>query len=241
MAGDVSYIKEIFGVNKIAGYIGKCASADGLCIIKDGTLLDFLYKGQSEYSIPNSVTSIGDGVFSGCSNLRSITIPDSVTSIGEGAFGGCNIQSITIDAVAGDVSYIKEIFGANKIAGYIGKCASADGLCIIKDGTLLDFLYKGQSEYSIPNGVITIGKEMFKGCNNLTTITIPDSVAEIGDGAFSGCSSLTEVVCLASTPPAIDDICVSEIMLIYVPKEYVKVYKKDPKWSIYKKQIKPIK
>ena len=241
VAGDVSYIKEIFGVNKIAGYIGKCASADGLCIIKDGTLLDFLYKGQSEYSIPNSVTSIGDGVFSGCSNLRSITIPDSVTSIGEGAFGGCNIQSITIDAVAGDVSYIKEIFGANKIAGYIGKCASADGLCIIKDGTLLDFLYKGQSEYSIPNGVITIGKEMFKGCNNLTTITIPDSVAEIGDGAFSGCSSLTEVVCLASTPPAIDDICVSEIMLIYVPKEYVKVYKKDPKWSIYKKQIKPIK
>ena len=241
VTGDVSYIKEIFGANKIAGYTGKCASADGLCIIKDGTLLDFLYKGQSEYSIPDSVTSIGERAFSGCSSLRSITIPDCVTSIGEGAFAGCNVQSVTIDVVTGDVSYIVKKFGANKIAGYTGKYASADGLCIIKDGVLLDFLYKGQSEYSIPDGVTTIEKEMFKDCNNLTTITIPDSVAEIGDGVFSGCSSLAKVVCLASTPPAIDDICVSEIMLIYVPKEYVKVYKKDPKWSIYKKHIKPIK
>ena len=287
VTGDVSYIKEIFGADKITEYTSKYFSADRCCLIKDGALIKFLATERNEYSIPNSVTSIGVDAFSGCSNLTSITIPDSVTtignwafsvcssltsvtigdsvttignrafyrcgnltsitipdsvtSIGKGAFDECNIQSVTIDAVAGDVSYIKEIFGVNKIAGYIGKCASADGLCIIKDGTLLDFLYKGQSEYSIPNGVITIGKEMFKGCNNLTTITIPDSVAEIGDGAFSGCSSLTEVVCLASTPPAIDDICVSEIMLIYVPKEYVKVYKKDPKWSIYKKQIKPIK
>ena len=264
VTGDVSYIKEMFRVNKIAGYTGKYASVDGLCIIKDGILLDFLNKGQSEYSIPNSVTTIGDkafsrcsrltsvtipdsvttigkGAFKYCSSLTSITIPDSVTSIGDRAFDGCNIQSVTIDVVTGDVSYIKEMFGANKIAGYTGKYASADGLCIIKDGVLLDFLYKGQSEYSIPDGVTTIEKELFKDCNNLTTITIPDSVAEIGNGSFSGCSSLAKVVCLASTPPAIDDICVSEIMLIYVPKEYVRVYKKDPKWSIYKKHIKPIK
>ena len=241
VTGDVSYIKEIFGADKITEYTSKYFSADRSCLIKDGALIKFLATELNEYSIPDSVTSIGEGAFSGCSSLRSITIPDSVTSIGEGAFDGCNVQSVTIDVVTGDVSYIKEMFGANKIAGYTGKYASADGLCIIKDGALLDFLYKGQSEYSIPNGVITIGKEMFKDCNNLTTITIPDSVAEIGDGAFSGCSSLTKVVCLASTPPAIDDICVSEIMLIYVPKEYVRVYKKDPKWSIYKKQIKPIK
>ena len=29
--------------------------------------------------------------------------------------------------------------------------------------------------------------------------------------------------------------------MIYVPKKAIKAYKKDPKWSIYKKQIKPIK
>lgn len=40
-------------------------------------------------TIPNSVTRIGDRVFSGCVSLTSITIPNSVTSIGENTFSGC--------------------------------------------------------------------------------------------------------------------------------------------------------
>ena len=39
--------------------------------------------------IPNSVTSIGDGAFAGCSGLTRITIPNSVTSIGYWAFVCC--------------------------------------------------------------------------------------------------------------------------------------------------------
>ena len=39
--------------------------------------------------IPDSVTSIGNGVFSFCESLKSITIPDSITSIGEEAFSHC--------------------------------------------------------------------------------------------------------------------------------------------------------
>ena len=44
-----------------------------------------------------SVTSIGNGAFSSCSGLKSITIPISVTSIGDNAFFGCSgLTSITI-------------------------------------------------------------------------------------------------------------------------------------------------
>jgi hypothetical protein len=42
-------------------------------------------------------------------------------------------------------------------------------------------------------------------------------------------------------PPAIDDLRIGETTMIYVPKKAVKAYKKNPDWSIYKKQIKPIK
>ena len=39
--------------------------------------------------IPNSVTSIGDYAFSGCSRLTSVNIPNSVTSIGNWGFSDC--------------------------------------------------------------------------------------------------------------------------------------------------------
>ena len=52
---------------------------------------------RTSITIPNSVTSIGDRAFRGCSSLTNITIPSSVTSIGEFAFSGCSsLTSITI-------------------------------------------------------------------------------------------------------------------------------------------------
>ena len=54
------------------------------------------------------VTGIGDGAFSNCFNLTSVTIPDSITNIVSGAFFGCsNLTSITIpDSVTSIGSYI---------------------------------------------------------------------------------------------------------------------------------------
>ncbi|MBP5724306.1 MAG: leucine-rich repeat domain-containing protein, partial [Bacteroidales bacterium] len=53
--------------------------------------------GLLSVTIPNSVTSIGNGAFGGCTSLTSITIPESVGSIGEYAFLGCKgLVSITI-------------------------------------------------------------------------------------------------------------------------------------------------
>ena len=52
-------------------------------------------------TIPNSVTTIGDNAFYRCSNLTNIIIPDSVTSIGNYSFSGCtSLNAVTFNGSA---------------------------------------------------------------------------------------------------------------------------------------------
>ena len=74
-------------------------SEDGVLYNKDKTTIICYPAGkvQTEFFIPESVTSIIYGAFSGCSRLTVVTIPNSVTIIGKTAFGGCTgLTSVTI-------------------------------------------------------------------------------------------------------------------------------------------------
>ena len=84
-------------------------SINGNLYTKDGkNLVQYaIGKTDTSFTIPDSVTSIGDYAFYGCSSLTSIVIPDSVTSIGNYAFYGCSsLPSIVIpDSVASIGNY----------------------------------------------------------------------------------------------------------------------------------------
>ena len=62
---------------------------------------------SGSYAIPDSVTSIVERAFMGCSSLTSVTIPDSVTSIGDQAFDYCT--SLTDVYYAGSEAQWKAI------------------------------------------------------------------------------------------------------------------------------------
>ncbi len=74
------------------------SSVDGVLFNKSQTALIQCPGGKpGSYTVPNSVTNIGDFAFAWCTSLNNVTIGNNVTSIGEAAFDGCtSLTSITI-------------------------------------------------------------------------------------------------------------------------------------------------
>lgn len=71
---------------------------DGVLFSKSGdALIVFPAQKSGPYSIPNTVTSIGNDAFS-YANLGSIFIPSSIISIGDSAFRDTDLSTITIPA-----------------------------------------------------------------------------------------------------------------------------------------------
>ena len=81
-----------------AGNSSYSSSTDGVLFNKTATsLVAYPVGKQGAYVIPNSITSIGNYAFQGCTGLTSVTIPTSVNSIGSQAFYGCTtLTSVTI-------------------------------------------------------------------------------------------------------------------------------------------------
>ena len=169
-------------------------------IIKSSS--NMLILGCNNTVIPNSITSIENEAFYGCSGLTSVTIPNSVTTIGYDAFGGCS--GLTSVAIPNSVTAIN--------GGTFGGCS-------------------GLTSVTIPNSVTTIGNNAFRGCSGLTSVTFPNSVSSIGYGAFLECDGLTDVWNYSHTPQAIDDYIFSVYNKLHVPKSAVGAYTAADVWK----------
>jgi uncharacterized protein YceK len=151
--------------------------------------------------LPAGLTSIGNYAFRSCTSLAGITLPDSVTSIGGAAFSGCtSLTSITIpDSVTtigdGVFRFCTSLVSID-VSVDNPNYTSADGVLFNKNQTTILHYPAGKSgaAYSLPASVTSIEDSAFRGCTALTSIVLPDSVTSIGFGAFYGCTALTSIV-----------------------------------------------
>ena len=212
-----------------------------------------LIQGCQNTTIPNDVTSIGDGAFVNCSGLTSIDIPNNVTAIGGYAFGNCSgLTSVTIPNSVTSI-------GSDAFSGCSGlssiRVASGNTVYDSRDNcnaiikTQKNELVVGCKNTIIPNSVTSIGRYAFWGCSdllsvaipnsvtyisdyafadciNLTTITIPNSVTYIGGGAFADCTSLTSVI-IPNTVTQINDATFqgcSSLTSVTIPNSVTSIY-----------------
>ncbi len=160
---------------------------------------------HTEYTIPNSITTIGRGAFAYCQGLTSATIGNSVTTIGDYAFENCQVlTSITIPNSVTTIGY-----------GAFGNC-------------------QGLTSATIGNSVTTIGDVAFLACSGLTSVTIGNSVTTIGESAFEHCSGLTSVTCKAVIPPSLGRYVFDSVprdIPLYVPASSIPAYQAAEQWN----------
>jgi len=156
--------------------------------------------------LPESVTSIGNYAFYGCSSLVNISMPN-VTSIGAYAFNGCGSLALTelpsgvtsIGAYAfygcGSLVLTELPSGVTSIESNAFFGCSSLSLTELPSGvtSIEPSVFDGCGSLALtelPSGVTSIGSNAFNGCGSLALTELPSGVTSIGGGAFEGCSSL---------------------------------------------------
>jgi uncharacterized repeat protein (TIGR02543 family) len=143
---------------------------------------------KGAYTVPSTVTTIGDYTFADCAELTSIFIPKSVTHIGKYAFENCvSLTTVSFSSSDGDELEIDEyaFSGAVSLTSIIlpDRVTAIADYAFYNDAKLQSISFKN---------VTSIGVSAFEGASNLTSINLT-GITSLGDAAFknTGLTSVT--------------------------------------------------
>ncbi|MDB4180958.1 leucine-rich repeat protein [Flavobacteriaceae bacterium] len=199
---------------------------DTVTSIGDGA---FVFCALESISIPDSVVSVGNGAFGRCDFLTSVTIGNAVTAIGRNTFMRCrNLSSVTIGNAVTSIG-VSAFYGCYKLTAIsIPDAVESIGLSAFAFCTELNSVTIGAA-------VTSIGESAFAFCTELNSITIGAAVTSIGDHSFQDCSNLTEVTLNWAVPLPINSTVFLNVTLggvaLNVPEGTVSTYEAAAVWA----------
>lgn len=137
----------------------------------------FYLSAITSIEIPNTVTSIGEMAFLGCTSLKSVKLSTGVAKIDKNAFGSCSaLQEIQVAKDNPNFSSLNGVLYSKK-----------------QDTLVIYPAAKTDAAYIIPSGVTSVAMYAFSENPYLETLTIPNSLIKVGDSAFYNCKNLRAV------------------------------------------------
>lgn len=170
-------------------HINRISLPTEVVTIGDNAFFQCYYLERYSWSLPGTVTTIGEYAFASTDN-RELRVPVGVTSIGHAAFTG--VKNIVY---TGSASYGQNdpYWGAKMVNGVwesrTGNLYSADGTIFACVGYPDD-----TTSLTVASGVTTIGRNAVRNCTHLTSVTLPSSLTTIQAGAFMQCPQLPSMV-----------------------------------------------
>ena len=147
------------------------------------------------FTIPNSVTTIEDGAFSGCTELTSVYIGTGLEHIGENIFNECNqLKTVEINSNAlVSKNYTTEEINVSGL--FWG--SSVEELVLGENVTSVGeraFVRSNFKSLKMSDNLTTIGDYAFWECPKLTSIEFSNNLEHIGQWAFTSCQELPSII-----------------------------------------------
>ena len=161
--------------------------------------------------------------FANCSSIEELVLPDNLTKIYEGSFSGCSsLTKLTTPFLGGGQTYANSSYNAYYTLAYI---FGTDETIALKDvvvtkqeffkyecltGTsiesikiLSEITEMNRISYYVQDSLVSIDLsntkleilpyDAFNGCTKLTSVSLPNTLRKISAYAFCGCSSLETI------------------------------------------------
>ena len=149
---------------------------NGVIFNKDKTvLLGYLAgKPDASYTVPASVTKLGDGSLSNIPAITSVTMPNGLKSIEDFVFYDCpNLTTLNLPSSLESIGF--------------------SSLWRIKVSSIV-----------VPENIKVLDSHFLAYCPELTSVELPSTLTKIEYKAFSHDPKLKTVTCKAATPPVIE-------------------------------------